>query len=59
MPDASDQQQNLEERVKNLELFVIGILKAFQPDGRVNPEWLAEVRGCIGANPEQPEQSPN
>lgn len=50
MADAEERVQILEERVKNLELFVIGILKAFQADGRVNPAWLSEVRGCLGAS---------
>ncbi len=48
MAAPDERVQKLEERVKNLELFVIGILKAFQADGRVDPVWLEEVRGCLG-----------
>jgi len=59
MADEEERIVRLEERVKNLELFVIGILKAFQADGRVNPAWLSEVRGCLGASKTSPDGTQN
>jgi len=55
---AEEMLADLDKRVQNLESFVLSLLSALQPDGRVHPVWLARVKDAMMLDrpPEEKEQ---
>lgn len=46
-PRVTGEGPSLEKRLQNLEALVLGLLQAFEPDGRLNPIWLVQVKSLI------------